>query len=94
MSTAGSSEKSCFRRILIGPYPVDVMGVEGAFFDGAYSFDGGCCFWYTFKRRPAFYSMSILSGAANRERISGGVQQRLKGSAQNGISSIPAAAAM
>ncbi len=81
-----NSEKSCFRRILIGPYPVDVMGVEGAFFDGAYSFDGGCCFWYTFKRRPAFYSMSILSGAANRERISGGVQQRLKGSAQNSIS--------
>ena len=81
-----TEEKFFLPRILIGPYSVDVMGVEGAFFDGAHSFNGSRCFWYTFKRRPAFYSMNLLSGAENRERISGGVQQRLKGSAQNGIS--------
>lgn len=73
-------------RLLLGPYSIDVMGLEAAHFDGVHHFNGSRCFWYTFKRRPAFYSMDLLSGAENRERISGGVQQRLKGLAQNSIS--------
>ena len=52
-------EKLSARRLLIGPYAIDVMGVEGTFFNGAHRFDGQCFFWYTFKRRPAFYSMDI-----------------------------------
>ncbi len=85
-SVTENQEKVSLPRLLIGPYSIDVLGLEAARFDGTYSFDGSCYFWYTFKRRPAFYSMNLLSGAENRERISGGVQQRLKGSAQNGIS--------
>jgi len=81
-----TEEKIFLPRILIGPYSVDVMGVEGAFFDGAHSFNGSRCFWYTFKRRPAFQSMNILSGAANRERVSGGVLERLRGTAPNRVS--------
>ena len=81
-----NQEKVSLPRLLIGPYSIDVLGLEAARFDGTYSFDGSCYFWYTFKRRPAFQSMNILSGAANRERVSGGVLERLRGTAPNRVS--------
>lgn len=70
-------------RLLLGPYTVDVMGLEAARFDGVHHFDGQRFFWYTFKRRPAFQSMNILSGAANRERASGSMLLNPKGAAGN-----------
>lgn len=85
---AKNREKPCFPRMLIGPYSVDVMGIEAAFFDGAYAFDGKRSFWYTFKRRPAFYSMGVRAGAGNQERISGGVVLSPKGTAQNPLSGV------
>lgn len=81
-------ERPCFPQILIGPYSVDVMGVEGAFFDGAHSFNGSYCFWYTFKRRPAFYSMDVRAGAVNHERVSGGILLSPKGAARNSVSGV------
>lgn len=59
------------KRLLIGPYSVDVLGLRATYFDGVYRFDGERFFWYTFTRRPAFYSMNIRAGAKQQERISG-----------------------
>ncbi len=81
-------EKLSARRLLIGPYAIDVMGVEGTFFNGAHRFDGQCFFWYTFKRRPAFYSMDIRARVQSRERVTGSILLNPGGAARNRASGV------
>lgn len=83
-----NQQKARLCRLLLGPYTVDVMGLEAARFDGVHHFDGQRSFWYTFKRRPAFQSMSIQARTANLERISGSILLNPKGPAQNRISGV------
>ena len=81
-------ERLFARRLLIGPYAIDVMGVEGAFFDGVYSFSGERFFWYTFRRRPAFYSMDIRARVQSRECVTGSILLNPGGAAHNRASGV------
>lgn len=66
-------ERASSHGLYMGLYRIDEMGLEAAYFDGVYRFDGERFFWYTFKRRPAFYRMNILAGARFQGSVSGRV---------------------
>lgn len=66
-----SPERVASHGLYMGLYRADEMGLEATHFDGVYRFDGERFFWYTFKRRPAFYRMNILIGAKFQGHVSG-----------------------